>query len=414
MRARLLRLTLGALLTGTVLAVVPATAAFAFSDVTSSYWDYTAIQYVGSTNTWMQDYGTATFKPTTQEQRNFLAKTLVTIWAPNEQPDTSITIPDVPTSDPYWKYANVSIKLGWMPKYASGKWVPTGKIRVAGFDKAVVLALKLQTDVAGLQNVHEDNGTTYTVNGDFPYLNLAHVLQLHFNHTSESLDIDGNTLIARDEVAYSIWWAKTQMSWQLSHASWYADVSLPTLDTSNGTQSSQHQVTQYAIDTIGRGWPYIYAGEWNAASPNGYCCGTQPRGGFDCSGFVWWVMKKNESGYNSAQFRSYAGWPLPQRSSYDMAHNTTTHITFAQLQPGDLLLFASNGRSSWSDVDHGALWLGNHWIAQSTGSNAGVMLDSAAPGTYYYDTFVYGRRLIGSASAPVHVSRNVLLQGDTR
>src|SRR5205823_14470798 len=141
----------------------------------------------------------------------------------------------------------------------------------------------------------------------------------------------------------------------------------------------------------------------------------QPRGGFDCSCFTWWVMKKFEDGYNAAQFHpDYAGWSLADRSSSQMAEFAPSHITFSKLKIGDLMFFATDGGSSWSDVDHVALWLGNDWIAQSTGSNAGVMLDSAAPGTYYYDTFVYGRRLIGSASAPVHVSRDVLLQGDTR
>src|SRR5439155_2816619 len=120
---------------------VPATAAFAFSDVPSNYWDYTAIQYVGSTNTWMQDYGTSTFQPSTKEPRNFLAKTLVTIWAPNEQPDPNITIADVAQSDPYWKYINVSVKLGWIKLEKGNKFKPTGVIRVAGFDKAMVLAL---------------------------------------------------------------------------------------------------------------------------------------------------------------------------------------------------------------------------------------------------------------------------------
>jgi cell wall-associated NlpC family hydrolase len=416
MRARLIRLVVGAALLGGALVVIPASAALAFTDVPSSYWDYTAIQYVASTNTWMQDYGTQTFQPTIAEQRNYLAKTLVTIYAPNEQPDPSIIIADVPTTDPYWKYINVSIKLGWMPLQKGGKWKPTGVIRVAGFDKAIVLALGLKDDANGLLGIHMLDGTTYTVNEDFAYVNLAKVLELHFNHptSAEQLDIDANTHITRDEVAYSIWWAKTQMTWQTSHAAWYKTVALATLDPTNATQAQKISVTEYAIGAITDGWPYIYAGEWNAASPPGYCCGSQPRGGMDCSGFVWWVEKKYESGYNAAQFHpDYAGWSILDRTSSDMAHSTTTQVTFNNLRVGDLMFFTSDGGGTWQDVTHVAMYLGNNWMVHSTDDNDGVLLESVAPGTYYNDTFLYGRHVIGVSDAPAHhVTKQSLLGGD--
>jgi hypothetical protein len=417
MRARLLRFVVGAALVAGALVVIPASAALAFTDVPSSYWDYTAIQYVASTNTWMQDYGTQTFQPTTAEQRNFLAKALVTIYAPNEQPDPSIIMVDVPPTDPYWKYANVSVKLGWMPLQKGGKWKPTGVIRVAGFDKAIVLALGLADDANGLLSIHMLDGTPYAVNDDFAYVNLAKVLELHFNHptTAEQLDIDANTHITRDEVAYSIWWAKSQMTWQTSHAAWYKDVALATLDPGNATQALKIAVTKYAIDAITDGWPYIYAGEWNAASPPGYCCGTQPRGGMDCSGLVWWVEKMNESGYNAAQYHpDYAGWSILQRSSSDMAHNTTTQVTFNNLRVGDLMFFTSDGGGTWQDVTHVAMYLGNDWMVHSTDDNDGAMLESVASGTYYYDTFLYGRHVIGASDTgmPYKVTKQTLLGGD--
>jgi cell wall-associated NlpC family hydrolase len=417
MRARLVRVLVGAFLIGTVLVVVPATGAFAFTDVPSSYWDYAAIQYVASTNPWMQDYGTSTFQPATQEPRNFLAKTLVTIWAPNEQPDSSITIADVPQSDPYWKYVNVSVKLGWIALEKGNRFKPTGVIRVAGFDKAMVLALGLANDANGLLSIHMLDGTPYAVGDDFAYETIAKVLDLHFNHTDESKDVDANTHITRDEVAYSIWWAKTQMSWQTSHAAWYADVALATLDPSNATQAQKIAVTQYALTMISQGWPYIFAGEWNAASPNGYCCGTQPRGGFDCSGMVWWLEKKYESSYNAAQYHpDYAGWSILQRSSSDMAHNTATQVPFGNLRVGDLMFFASNGGSGWADVDHVAIYLGNNWMVHSSTTNDGVVLESVAPNTYYYGEFVFGRHVIGVSAAPsgYRVTRHTLLEGDAR
>ena len=125
-------------------------------------------------------------------------------------------------------------------------------------------------------------------------------------------------------------------------------------------QAAEQQVTSYSFKEVG--YPYIYAGEWNAASPPGYCCGYQPKGGFDCSGFAWWVMKQYEKGYNAAQYRTYPGWSLLERSSSQMAEYTDQHIAFASLQPGDLMFFASNKGKTWQDVDHVGIFLGNGWM----------------------------------------------------
>jgi hypothetical protein len=418
MRRRLRRTVIASALIAGTLTVFSAQPAFAFTDVPASYWDQNAIQWVAATNTWMQDYGTQLFKPTIREARKYLARTLVTIYAPNEPPDPKMKIKDLPSSDPFWPYANVAIKLGWMPRYKSGAFAPDGAIRVAGFDKAVVLALGLSDSVRGLQRIHMVNGTRYTVPPNFPYLQLGRILQIHPNHSTESMDIESTDLITRDEVAYSVWWATHRMSWQLTHAQQdYTDVELPNLDPSVPILALKQQLTAYAFREVG--YPYIWAGEWNKASPPGYCCGSQPKGGFDCSGFTWWVMKRYESGYNAAQFRPYAGWSLPQRTSYTMAEYTTHPVPFNQLRVGDLMFFASNGGSRWQDVDHVALYLGNGWEIGSTGSNDGVTLDRTDQGTWYYDTFVYGRRLFGTqpksslrSLQPYTVTEASLLGGD--
>jgi cell wall-associated NlpC family hydrolase len=161
------------------------------------------------------------------------------------------------------------------------------------------------------------------------------------------------------------------------------------------SMTAKRNVTQYALNQIGLR-PYIWGGEWNAASPPGYCCGTQPQAGMDCSGFVWWVMKKYENGYNAAQFRSYGGWSLPERSSSYMAQYAPTHIAFSSLQVGDLMFFASNGGDEWTDVDHVGIWVGKGWMIDTGTTHNGASLTWAGDG-YYYDHFVYGRRLIGVA-----------------
>jgi NlpC/P60 family protein len=372
--------------------------AYAFSDVPSSNWAYTQITFVASTHDWMQDYGTSTFKPTTQEARKFLARALVRAYASSERVDPRIHFADLPDSDPFYPYANVAAKLGWMPKYTSGNWAPDGSIQTSGFDQALIMAMgNLKDAIAGLADIHQADGNRYKVGGRFPHMILAHFLGLHFNHSTESLDITATTLITRDEVAYSLWKSKNLYSWQISAAARFDTIELPALDPGNAIQAAKQEVTQYSLDQAG--FPYIWGGEWKTASPSGYCCGYQPKGGMDCSGFVWWTMKKYEDGYNAAKYHpTYAGWVLHQRTSSQMAQYAPTHLRYGDLRIGDLMFIASNGGSSYADVDHVGLYIGNDWMIHSASSHDGVAIDYVAEG-WYYDNFVYGRRLIGTGSS---------------
>ncbi len=399
MRRLVLRLTvLLALLASAVL--LPAQAALAFTDVPSSYWDYTAITYVATTHTWMQDYGTALFQPLTRENRTYLARSLVTMYAPNEPIDPNITFPDLPVTDPFYPYANVAVKLGWILPYWDGRWAGGSSVPVSLFDQALINAMGLSVPVAGLNNIRDGSGKLYPLASRAAQMQLARWLGLHYDHTDDSLDIQQSTYIRRDEVAYSLWMAQTLPQWSIDATSIFDSITLPILTT------GQQGFTSYELNQIG--YPYIWAGEWNAVSPPGYCCGSQPQGGFDCSGFVWWVLKKYEDGYNAAQFRAYGGWSLHERSSQLMAQMTTTHLTYAQLGPGILMFFASDGGTNWTDVDHVGIYMGNGWMMHSTGG--GPQLQYVGSG-YYHDTFVYGRQLKASSGPPPKVPTGVRLPG---
>ena len=391
--------------------LIPAASAFAYVDVPSSHWAYTQINYVANTNTWMQDYGTSQFKPDSLELRKYLARSLVKMYAAGEPEDPHIRFADIPLNDYWYHWANIATKLGWMPKYDNGKWIPTGTVRVSVFDRALVNAMDLRAPVNGLANIHEADGHRYTVSTVFPHLVIAHSLGLHINHSVESMDMVSTDPIPRDETAYSLWKAKNLASWQISNLSRFKDITLPTLDRSDSASiAAKEDLTQYALTQVG--FPYIWAGEWNAESPSGYCCGYQPGGGLDCSGFVWWVMKRNEGGYNAARFHpAYSGWAIPERSSSQMAQYTTTHIGFSALQVGDLVFASSTGGSSYSSVDHVAIYVGNGWIIHSASSANGPVLDTITSG-YYRDHFVYGRRLIGVAPSKRVSTENVTTAGD--
>jgi cell wall-associated NlpC family hydrolase len=388
--------------------LLPAQAAMAsFTDVPPSYWDATAISYVAVTHPWMADFGSGTFQPTAYEARRHLARTLVEMYAPNVTPNTNITFTDLPATDPFYPYAVVATQLGWMPKFTSGRWDPTGPIRSEGFDMALVLAVGLKPVADSLANIHMADGTKFAVNMWMPYLQIARAATLHYNHTTESMDLEPGRVITRDEVAYSLYRAKTIPAWNFTNQSRYLNIALPTLDTTHAA------LITYALAQIGL--PYIWGGEWgHGPSPVPYCCGTQPEAGADCSGFVWWVMKQAEQGYLAATYHpSYPGWSLLDRTSTGMALNTTKKIAYADLQPGDLMFFVPGGASKTAaNVDHVALYAGNGWVIHSSSYNAGVMIDWVGSG-YYHDNFVFGRRLTtsGSSRAASHADTATDLNG---
>jgi cell wall-associated NlpC family hydrolase len=391
--SRVLRLSLPFVVLLSLL--LPAQAALAFNDVPSGYWDYTAIQYVAASHDWMHDFDTQAFHPRTAEHRKWLARALVRAYAPGQATDPHITFPDLPSTDPYFPFANVAVHNGWLGTGTGGDFRPDDPLRTSTFDHAVVLAMGLDDAANGLAHIHEaTDGYTYTVPPLFPYLQLAHVLGLHFNHPSgsESMELEPADWITRDEVAYSLWKAKTMTSWQRAEADRFETITVPNhANPDDPTQALRRQVTAFAIKSVG--YPYIYGGEWNMGTGSGYCCGTQVKGGFDCSGFTWWMLKKaGEGGYDNRSIRGYTGWSLPQRTSYDMAHMTPAKISYATLRTGDLMLFADGGGSSWTDADHVGVYMGNGWMVHSTGSNAGVAFEWVGDG-WWRDHFLWGRRL---------------------
>ena len=80
----------------------------------------------------------------------------------------------------------------------------------------------------------------------------------------------------------------------------------------------QKQIVSFSLKYIG--YPYIWGGEFPTRdSPYGH----QKAGGFDCSGFVFYVMKMH-FGY---------GITVNERGAHDMAARAKPHITAKPLPP---------------------------------------------------------------------------------
>jgi cell wall-associated NlpC family hydrolase len=107
--------------------------------------------------------------------------------------------------------------------------------------------------------------------------------------------------------------------------------------------------------------------------------GTTPDRGFDCSGFIQYLFAKQDIRLpRVSRDQARAGAPLP--------------LDIDALEPGDLMLFASNG--SW--IDHVAIYAGRGWILHSSSSAGGVRYDdlNTARGDWYRRKFVGARRIV--------------------
>jgi len=106
--------------------------------------------------------------------------------------------------------------------------------------------------------------------------------------------------------------------------------------------------------------------------------GTSPTTGFDCSGYTQYVFAKH-------------GVRLP-RTSRAQASAGNGIIDYRALQPGDLIMFAENGKA----ISHVAIFAGRDRILHSSSSGAGVRYDNLTSqrGTWFRNHMVVARRVV--------------------
>ena len=358
-----------------------------WSDVPKKHWARKAIDYVGATNDWMLDStqaadGTYAFNPDALESRKLFARTLVRAFAPTTSVDPSIEFKDLPADDRFYDDANIVVQLGWMQVDGDGNFLPDDPVTTRMVHRALVLALGLGDVAANLDGLHTHSGYEFQTPKDFGTLLLGMRLGLRYNHADESLDVGPDSPLPRAEVAWSVYRAKTEESWTTdSLRSLYLTMELPNLG------KAAKDIVQFGIDYVG--YPYVWGGEWYQPTPDGYCCGAQPVGGFDCSGITWFVTKAASGTWNPTPPRPYRGWWLPQRSSAEMA-GSGERVRFKSLEPGDLMFYDGDGNGV---VDHVDVYIGNGFSLDSSSSYAGVSIVYTAEG-WYRDHFVHGRRII--------------------
>jgi cell wall-associated NlpC family hydrolase len=151
----------------------------------------------------------------------------------------------------------------------------------------------------------------------------------------------------------------------------------------------QQRVLDTAVKFIG--YPYVWAGETEAAQTAQSPFGPQVQGGFDCSGFVWRVFKLQPYADEGPLAATLKG-----RTTYQMSAEVpkAQRVGLAALQPADVLFFGAKGvKSKAAQVDHMGIYLGNGWFIHS--SSYGVAV--AQLGGWYLERFAWARSPLAEA-----------------
>ncbi|TFE03988.1 C40 family peptidase [Jeotgalibacillus salarius] len=143
-----------------------------------------------------------------------------------------------------------------------------------------------------------------------------------------------------------------------------------TLDNNRAEAASASDMTNYAKRFLGT--PYVYGG----TSPSG----------FDCSGFVQYVMKNS------------AGISLPRTTATQ--YGVGTSVSKSNLQTGDLVFFNTFG----SGVSHVGIYIGNSKFIHAH-SYKGINIDSINDPYYWGSKYVGAKRVGSFGSTPTQTAQ---------
>lgn len=109
--------------------------------------------------------------------------------------------------------------------------------------------------------------------------------------------------------------------------------------------------------------------------------GSSVKSGFDCSGFIGYLFKEE------------LGMQLP-RSTREMINIDAPLVARAELEPGDLLFFSTNGRGR---VSHAGIYLGDDQFIHSSSSRSGGVRVDSLEDRYWNRTFIEAKRALAMA-----------------
>lgn len=153
------------------------------------------------------------------------------------------------------------------------------------------------------------------------------------------------------------------------------------LETIPPTSGLGNTILGYAQKWLGT--PYQFGGGNYTGPTVGFNSNGSGRPGWDCSGLTMYAV------YQATRGRVQ----LPHFAASQMHDKHVRLVTYAQLQPGDLVFWAgSNGTRT--SPGHVGIYAGNQRFLNAPFTGANVRFDSMAPGTHRYSTFIAGARVI--------------------
>jgi hypothetical protein len=264
-------------------------------------------------------------------------------------------------------------------------------LTVEGFDSAMVDALGLADVADRVQWLTAAAGLAPP--SYFGSEVLARALGLRYDHPpdDDSLELFPTDAITRAEAAHSLYViASLSPAAVQSIRALYDTYSLPAY--------TPDELTPLTLAASEIGMPYVWGGDSSTSTglPD-----TQVHGGFDCSGFIWWVYKISANP---------AGLQVDGRTAAQMAGEipNSSRIALNAVAPGDLLFFgtaAFSGPATEASITHSAIALSSQWAIQS--SSQGVNVAPLTSG-WLQTSFAWGRRILSPVASAAATSQTTV------
>lgn len=240
-------------------------------------------------------------------------------------------------------------------------------------NRRFVAALGLEPERLALQALATDDGRRIPLPPNFGSEVLVRELGLVHNRRRDELERAMGEPLRLADLASMLDRARALTPEDRLRVARFREIRLPAMS------AARLAVVAAAVAQVGQ--PYVWGGDWpTPRSP----VGPQAHGGFDCSGLAWWAVA--QAGLGDALSRRTAdamAWERPRRRT-----------PVAELGPGDLVFFADRGRRARRGaIPHMGIVIGKGWMAQSSGSRAGVSVTFLPE--YWPEGQAFGRRLEG-------------------
>jgi cell wall-associated NlpC family hydrolase len=346
-----------------------------YTDVPHSFWASTSITWAVQQG-WMKPRGPHTFGVGHTVSRLTAARVLAEL---NLQLHPTQPV----AADPY----SQAVAAGWI-RAGTGADQPITQLQ---FDHGAVRILRLDAAATAMNALHTSTGWHPALPKGFGVEQMIRAVGARVNAPEGS---DQWELWPQDELLRA---NLASEAYQLGHIeSWAVAEAQAKTAVANAPPSwtpLRRAVLGFALRYAGA--PYV----WGGTSPNPQVeFGAHVSGGFDCSGFVWWVMKDHT--YTAGGVTWTGNTAIQARTTFQMAADLPVRerVSRAGLHPGDILFWSSapNGvHTAAATVYHTGIYLGNDWTINSHGSGDGVTLDYMGPNAgWYHDAFAFGWRVM--------------------